>query len=209
MHSVAVKHEDPGIAADLALVERMLADEDEAWTQFYARYDSLIRSVVSWRKWSFNELVREDVAQTIRGDLVKAIRGYRGTAPLDRYVKRIAFHRCVDEVRRQARRRQFVVQRRPVQTGRSPMPAEALSADFDPVAEVITAERANVVRQALRELQEMCRSTIACYYIEDMSYREMAKHLGVTISTAGSRLARCLEKLRRKIACDPLFREVA
>jgi len=194
---------------DVALIEGLRANESEAWDQFYGRFDELIRAVTCWRKWRFQREVQEDVAQTIRAEVAKAVVSFRGDSSLEYFVKRISVHRCLDEVRRQIRQREHLV---PLvrQNGDGDWEEGDITAprDIDPISEILRAEKTAVLREALATLGENCRMAISRFYVQEMSYQEIAQELGIAINTVGSRLAKCLGKLRDILGRHPVFKRI-
>ena len=61
------------------------------------------------------------------------------------------------------------------------------------------AELQRAVMDAVLELEEPFRSTVLLRYYEERSPDEVAKRLGVPVSTVGTRLHRALEKLRTRL----------
>lgn len=187
---------------------RLQAGETRAWDAFFSRHDELIRAVVSWSKWRFSPHTREDMAQGIRLALFKAIESFNEESSVEYYVKRICINRCIDEVRRQIRARQVLV---PLSTGDGQRPEEetARMADRsqDPLRDVINAEVAGQVKRVLEQVDELCRVAIRRFYFAQESYKQMADELGISINTVGSRLAKCLEKMRKMLSSDAFFGE--
>ena len=175
---------------------------------FLADHDGTIRSVVAWPKWRFSREVREDIGQDVRKELIRLLSGGNPIRHPVHFVRTVAVRRCIDEVRRDVRRREtFVssVQRdADGEWGEIESPA---GEEFDPRREVILSDRASALGRLLAELDETCSVAIRCFYVEDLSYREMADRLGLSINTVGSRLAKCLGKLRRMIEREPMLRE--
>lgn len=70
----------------------------------------------------------------------------------------------------------------------------------DPLAWLISSERRQLVRSAIRKLPPRDREILLLKYVEGWSYREMAKHLGTTFSTVESRLFRARNRMRRELS---------
>lgn len=56
------------------------------------------------------------------------------------------------------------------------------------------------VLSALEQVEPLYRAALSLFYVEEMSYREMAEILGVPIGTVQSRLARGKVQLRRRLS---------
>ena len=69
-------------------------------------------------------------------------------------------------------------------------------------------DRARALRGMLAKLEDTCRTALRQFYMEDLSYREMARAQGVAVKTVGTRLSRCLQKLRAHIERDRALKEL-
>ena len=175
-----------------------LCDGDQsAWTAFFERFDPTIRAIVAWPRWHFDAHTCEDVAQTVKVSIVQSIGRLQSEPSLPAFVKRICVNRCIDMLRRQLRE-----QSRVCPLGRLDENGEWVDVDveagaeFSPVFALQRAECASAVRAALARLDESDRACLLQFYVEGLSYKEMAERQGVTVNTVGSRLSRCLDKLR-------------
>jgi RNA polymerase sigma factor (sigma-70 family) len=48
-------------------------------------------------------------------------------------------------------------------------------------------------------MDEQSRTCLLQFYVEGLSYKDMAERQGVTVNTVGSRLSRCLDKLKEAL----------
>lgn len=79
------------------------------------------------------------------------------------------------------------------------LPAE----EADPVSlepEKVSAMDANLVIEALQEIDEVFRAPLTLFYLEELSYQEIADTLEVPIGTVMSRLSRGKSQLRARLA---------
>jgi RNA polymerase sigma-70 factor (ECF subfamily) len=181
-------------------LQALRAGDQHAWKQFFDKHDSLILDIVSWSKWRFPHDVRQDVSQTIRVELTRAIPNFKGQSSLSFFIKRVCIKRCIDQVRRQVRQLQRFVSATVTdgegEEGRLDFPA---GQEADPVRSVILSERAHILRRLVDALGDTCRTAIRQFYLEGLSYKEIAEKNGINIHTVSSRLSKCMEKLRAEV----------
>ncbi len=66
-------------------------------------------------------------------------------------------------------------------------------------ADAVSKADAGIVMDALSQVREIYRAPLALFYIDDLSYREIAEILDVPMGTVMSRLARGKEDLRGRL----------
>lgn len=198
----------PGTTPTGWTLEALAGDDSQAWDAFFKEFDPVILKVLRWKKWRFRPDVQEDVAQKIRTSLLSAMKSFQGKSTVTYYVRQVSVLRCIDQVRSQAREGAVFVPGTLVdEDGISEEEKMAADDSFDPVEEVMKTERGQRVKVCLGQLDETCRNAVTMFYVEDLSYREMAEKLGVAVPTVGSRLFKCLDKLKGIIRGDTLLRE--
>ena len=77
---------------------------------------------------------------------------------------------------------------------------EGTSRGGDPLGWLLSAERGELVRQALSRLPPRDADVLVLKYTEQWSYRELAEHLGTTESAVEARLHRARQRLRHQLA---------
>lgn len=181
-------------------VQALKRGDKAEWERFFAEYDATIVRIVSWPKWRFEPDLQSDVCQSIRGAVIEAVTRLRDDAQLLPFLKQICVHHCISALRRQVRDRERHVR----------LAGDAAAEEVsrcDPVALIVAAEQFEALRRLMQALDPDCRTIITQFYAEGRSYREIASLHGVAVNTVGSRLARCLEKLRRLMPREPVFRD--
>lgn len=182
-------------------VDALKAGDQRAWASFFTYFDGLIRSVVAWPRWHFDSHFGEDVTQAIRLSLVQSVGRLQSQESLEAFVKKVCFNRCIDALRKQLRE-----QGRLVPMGHTGEDGEWEEIDFpaeegfDPAEALLRQERLALLRSALDRLDGPSRDCLKQFYSEGLSYKEMAERQGVSINTVGSRLSRCLDKVRELLA---------
>jgi len=178
-------------------------NDARAWDRFFGAYDPLIRSIAGWPRWHFDLQTRQDAIQNIKLGIVRSINQLQEEAALTAFVRRIAVNRCIDLLRKQLRRQaRLTPLGRYNAEGTWEEPDTPADGAFDPVQALLRAERAALLRRAMRRLDENERRCLLQFYAEGLSYREMATRQGVAVNTVGSRLSRCLDKLRGLLERD-------
>lgn len=71
--------------------------------------------------------------------------------------------------------------------------------ECDPLDWLLADEQRRIVREAITSLSSRDAELLLLKYTEDWSYRQLAEHLGVTVSTVESRLYRAREKMRQAL----------
>lgn len=78
----------------------------------------------------------------------------------------------------------------------------------DVSADLVSTMDANVVMAALQEVDETFRAPLTLFYLEELSYQEIANALGVPIGTVMSRLSRGKAQLRARLAAKEVSSNV-
>jgi RNA polymerase sigma factor (sigma-70 family) len=191
---------------DQALLRAIRKEKSGGWEQLFTQYDPLIQSIVRWSKWHFSNDEQKDVSQNIHMHLYKSLKSFRHKSSLSKFIKRIAIHHCINEVRRQSRWNS-VMTSFPLQTGKG----EYYEVEFvglnasDPYTETVQRERIQLLNKTLEKLHETCQKIIHLFYTKHLSYKQISDALGISTNTVGSRISKCLDKLRRELQKDPLF----
>jgi len=188
---------DKANVSESPITDALRRGDEQAWNVFFSQYESSIRSIAAWPKWHFDFHTQEDVIQTIRLAIIQSIDRLQSEPSLRAFVHKICVNRCIDLLRKQIRE-----QNRLTPFGHWSEDGEwedidvAAGAEFDPVSVLQRCERAKILRAALARMDETCQTLIREFYIEGLSYKEMAQRHDIAVNTVGSRLSRCLDKLR-------------
>jgi RNA polymerase sigma-70 factor (ECF subfamily) len=173
---------------DDALMQRVREGDDDAFGEIVDRYkDSLVNYLT--------HLVRsreraEEVAQDAFVRLYRNATSYKQQQRLGPYLYRIATNLIVTEIRRE-RRWSLLLPRLHAST-RQTAPS--------PDANLFTTEIQRQVAGALDRLPIKYRAPLVLFEMEEWSYEEIARALGVRVGTVKSRISRARELLRRHLA---------
>ncbi len=189
------------------LVKECLAGSQEAWNDFYRRYDSLIRVIARRYGFGVPGYAEDDMVQTIYLKLVKSMQTYDpGQLPLKAFVGMVAKRSCIDQVR------QSLASSRSAPTSPVDHHGEGEEGTITPECRMEgpderleNAQQLNIVAAALKRLKAACRELIKFRFHMEMPYGKIAAMLGKKEHTVNVRTIRCLAEL--KAHYDEIVRE--
>ena len=175
-----------------ALVEQAKAGDAHAYERLVEMHEAIAFRVAYVVTGSAAEA--EDAAQEALVKAWRAIGRFRSGEPLRPWLLKI--------VANEARNRRRAAQRRGTLALRVAEEGRQGGAAPSPEATLLDSERRRELLDAVASLAEPDREVIACRYFLELSERETAAVLGVRRGTVKSRLARALERLRRRMEGD-------
>lgn len=136
-------------------------------------------------RFALNEAEIDELAQDVFIDLHRSLSRFRGEAPLEHWIARIATRRCRDHLRRRYRQRLFRSLDSMRETG------------FDPHQDVTGNPRVEALFDAMRRLKPDDQTILILFSLEGFSIKEIAEHCGWTDANVKVRLFRARRKLRK------------
>jgi RNA polymerase sigma-70 factor (ECF subfamily) len=158
------------------------AGDQAAFAALIRRHQNMVFSVALHMLRS--RPAAEDMAQEVFLELYRSLGRLESEAHLVSWLRRVASHRCIDEIRRRNHRQEYA-------TDTLPEPGEAPS-----TREVFAADR---LQQLVAELPENARTVVVLRYQEEMDPTEIADALGMPINTVKSHLRRSIAALRERL----------
>ena len=165
--------------SDRELIAACLSGEQQAWTELISRYQRLIYSV-AWRLCPQPEDCA-DVFQRVCMELYQGLGRIRNDQTLAAWLITVT------------RRSAYAVLRT-----RQP----TVSVDEHEIVageEIRELEKEFALERAVTGLPDRCRNLIDALYfdVQEPSYEEISRRLGIPVPSIGPTRARCLEKLRK------------
>jgi len=183
-------------AADLVVVQRVLAGEVNAYAVLESKYKRIVAFLV--RKMISNE---EDAADIVQDTFVKAfsaLKTYKGDYPFSRWLYKIASNKCIDYLRR--KRFAMVSIDSPIATkDGGEMTFDPMDLGPVPVDIVLANERSAMLKNALQSLPEKYRNVIRMRHEEDLEYQEIADKLAKPLGTVKAHIFRARKLLYKRL----------
>jgi len=184
--------------AEAQLLARCRRGDADAWNELFDRHYAAAGRFVFQLA---SDLTREDVeeiCQEVFLAVIRNLKSFQGGSQFQTWLFRIATNKARDfREKRQAAKRgggntPLSLQAEDEDTGLTLDPPSAGPA---PDVDLLNAERAGLVREALEQVGEPCREIIELRYFGDLSYDELSQALELNPKTVSSRLSKCLDKL--------------
>ncbi|MDQ2987107.1 MAG: sigma-70 family RNA polymerase sigma factor [Armatimonadota bacterium] len=182
------------------LLDKCKKGDEQAWSQLVDRFSNLVYSVPARMKLSTDDCA--DVFQNTFLALSKGIERIHHAVALPRWLAVTASREAI-RLRRTSGRYSN-------ESSFEEMDLDALIADEEESAEAraVKSVEADTLRAAVAKLPEKCRALLELLFLGDeISYAEISKRTGVPVGAIGPTRARCLDKLRKKLADIGFFDE--
>jgi RNA polymerase sigma-70 factor (ECF subfamily) len=183
---------------DVRLMLRVRSDEPGAFAELVERFQHRLLAVM--RHLCGNAEEAEDLAQEVFLRVYRSRKEYHPQAKFSTWLFTIANNLAANSFRR--KQRKPTVQLEVHESGPlGPRPAENLLFDRAPAPDYRLQhdELAQVVQQALSQLNDRQRAAVVLNKFEDMSYQEIAEIMGISSKAVKSLLSRARTELRRHL----------
>lgn len=185
----------PSTLADEELVRLAASGDKQAFAELVRRHQGKVRGLLL--RLTANPSVADDLAQEVFLRAYRGLVGFEGRARFSTWLYRIAYNVFLNH---RTRGRQF----------------DALPAGFESLAaapeDEHSATRCDMRRDlsaAIAALPERYRVVVTLYYLQDVSYPEIAEVLDVPLGTVKTHLHRAKKLLRKELSTQTLERGAA
>jgi RNA polymerase sigma factor (sigma-70 family) len=168
--------------SDTGLVQACLDGNEAAWSELVEKYQRLVLSVA--RRCGLTDADADDVFQIVFTTLFRRLEGLRDQTRLSSWL--------ITTTYREAWRLGKSVQRHVA------LDEAVIDIVTPPVDLVAQAEREQIVREAMRRLDDRCRELLSALFLsaDQPRYDEIARRVGMPVGSIGPTRGRCLQKLR-------------
>jgi RNA polymerase sigma-70 factor (ECF subfamily) len=187
---------DYSAATDPALVRAARKGDLGAFEELVARH----RDKIYARAWSMmrNETEAIDLSQEAWVKGWQRLKQFQGDSSFSTWITRIVINLCLDELRKQQRRRTESIEAMDAESGgvERQMPAIAVN----PTERLERGELRQRIDAALDRLSHEHRTVLVLHEFEEMEYKEIARVMDCSIGTVMSRLFYARRKLAALLA---------
>ena len=187
----------PPTDPDAALMLRAKRGDRAAFTELVEKYKQPVMNFVY--RTLRDETEAEDLAQNVFLQVYKSRSRYKQTAKFSTWLFTIARNLCLNELRRRSRHPAESLEESHAEHEDQPKQQYEDKANISPPDSLLHGELARKIDEALADLPENQRSAILLCRQDDVSYEQIAKILGCSLSATKSLIHRGRETLKEKL----------
>ena len=178
------------------LVKKSQSGDVESFELLISSYDKRAYNI-AYRVMG-NEEDAKDMAQEALLRVFRALKDFKGQSSFSTWLYRIVTNVCLDELRRR-KNEKYVSMDSAIQTDNGELHMELCSDKETPENVYERVEQRELIKSAIREMNEEYRSVIVLRDIQGFSYDEISNILDCSLGTVKSRINRARTMLRDKL----------
>jgi RNA polymerase sigma-70 factor (ECF subfamily) len=182
---------------DAALMLRVKQGDMAAFAELVDKYKQPVANLVFRMLRDVTEA--EDIAQAAFVQVYKAARTYRVSSKFSTWLFTIARNLCLNEIRRRTRHPADSMDAAHPDHDEHPLHQFADGRTFSPPEALLHGELEEKIEQALADLPENQRTAIHLCRQADLSYEDIARVLGCSLSATKSLIHRGRETLKQRL----------
>jgi RNA polymerase sigma-70 factor, ECF subfamily len=182
---------------DAALMLRVKRGDREAFARLVEKYQQPVMNFV--HRSLRDEIEAADVAQNVFLQVYKSRARYQRTAKFSTWLFTITRNLCLNELRRRSRHPAESLEETHAESENQPARQYEDKTVFPPPEKMLHRELAGKIEEALAGLPEAQRTAILLCRQDELSYEEIAKVLGCSLSATKSLIHRGRETLKEKL----------
>jgi RNA polymerase sigma-70 factor (ECF subfamily) len=182
---------------DAALMLRVRKGEQDAFAQLVDKYKQPIMNLAY--RMLHDPTEAEDMAQNVFVQVYKSAHRYEAASKFSTWLFTIARNLCLNEIRRRSRHPADSLDATHPEQDDQPWQQFEDKKAVPPPESLLHGELAGKIEQALAELPENQRTAILLCRQDELSYEDIAKVLGCSLSATKSLIHRGRETLKEKL----------
>jgi RNA polymerase sigma-70 factor (ECF subfamily) len=182
-------------AEDSRLIEEALKGNDRAYKRLMAKYHDAIHNFIA-RMVHDREQV-DDLTQEAFIKAFSSLKNFNEEFAFSTWLYKIATNNCIDHIRKKKLLMYSID--KPIESRDSDFTFELPDDSAEADQELITDQRAAMLRATIGELPEKYRRVIHLRHVEEKSYEEIAELLDLPIGTVKAHIFRARELLYKQL----------
>jgi RNA polymerase sigma-70 factor (ECF subfamily) len=182
---------------DAVLMLRVKRGDRAAFAELVEKYKQPVMNLVY--RTLHDEAEAEDLAQNVFLQVYKSAKRYESRAKFSTWLFTIARNLCLNEIRRRSRHPADSLEESHAEHEDQPRQQFEDKSSVPPPEKLLHGELAQKIEEALAGLPENQRTAILLCRQEELSYEEIAKILGCSLSATKSVIHRGRETLKEKL----------
>lgn len=182
---------------DCILVQKVIDDNDhKAFAELMEKYQRMVVTTCRGFVVSYHEA--EDLAQDVFVELYESLPGFRKESKLSTWIYRIAVNKSLNHLRKKKRETSiFSLNLFNKGDGKETTFQIVSTDDTEADYSIVSSENKRLLKESINKLPENQRVAIILSKYQDLSYKEIAEVMDVSISSVESLLFRAKTNLRK------------
>ena len=169
-----------GASDDLSLVRRAQRGDTEAFSELVRRHQRVVYNL-AWRFMRSPESA-EDMAQEAFLKAFRLLKGFRGDCGFSSWLYRVTCSVCLTELNKRKKRKEVAL--RPGHERQAVEPPPDIS------------DMPELIRRCVNKLPERYAAIVTMYYLEEVSYEEIAEAMAIPMGTLKTWMHRARKELK-------------
>ncbi|MFP4663578.1 MAG: RNA polymerase sigma factor [Bacteroidales bacterium] len=184
---------------DYELVKKAISGDDAAYAELLERYRDTIYFMLL--KKVNSDIDAEDLTIEAFGKAFKHLDKYNPTFAFSTWLFKIANNNCVDFLRKQ-KHKHYSLDSKLHEDDESDASYDIASRLLDPEERLIKNQKADLLKDVVRQLKPRYSNLIRLRYYKEMSYQEISEEMDIPLGTVKAQLYRSRELLRSMLKTD-------
>ncbi len=179
------------------IIQKLKARDENAFRQLVDNYQQLV--VNTCFGMVHNTADAEDIAQDVFIEVFRSVDKFRADSKISTWLYRIAVNRSLNFIRDNKRRKWFQSVEDALTSGKNGILGAALPRQENPDSVLENDQRAALLHKAINSLPENQKVAFTLSKYEDLSYREIAGVMELSVSSVESLIHRAKKNLQKKL----------
>ncbi len=188
---------DGRYSTESQLLEGLKAGDRDAYRLLVEKYH--VKVIRTCTGFLHSGADAEDIAQEVFIEVFRSVDRFRGDASLSTWIYRIAVNKSLNFLRSSGRRKLFSFLTGHDDNYLHEINNEHASQESNPEESMIQSDHARILEQALNSLPAKQRTAFVLNKYEDLSYKEIADVMDVSIGSVESLIFRSKQNLQKKL----------